>query len=195
MMSSADSTVSADRFSGDARRECELFAGLRIVVVASNCRAAVLRTLASARWLSMRGAEVMFLDTGSQDGSLEVVRARHPAVVALDVASSPLLLSDVAIQSLSDAEGTTGVTRRSPRWILQCPPGAWLDRFEVQGWMREIDQLPAGCFLTPRVEGEDESGAWVLARFQDLAELGSASAAVARFVPVTRRVLERSTAS
>ncbi len=140
-----------------------LFHGLRIVLHECDRRGAVMRSLASVRWLAQRGAEVVLFDgTGSRrsaDGTQEAVARRFPFVTLagpLKSGSGRGFVDQVVAPRVPD-DGTLGRISRwpTPSWILALSADVEIDRFQTQHLLDEIRELPSGSLLIPRVHGTD----------------------------------------
>ncbi|WP_145197282.1 glycosyltransferase family 2 protein [Planctomycetes bacterium Poly30] len=142
----------------DRDAEAPAFDGLRIVLHESNRRGAVLRCLASVRWLAMRGAEILLVDgvagLPSSDGTRAAVGQRFPGV---HVVASPRQGGLEALLSCYAAPVPARPT--GPRAVLRVSADLELDAFRVEQLLRELREQPKSIVLTTGLIGTD--GAWL----------------------------------
>lgn len=130
----------------------KVLTGLRVVLQGGERRAAVLRCLSSARWLALRGAEVVLACNwgnspgwAADRGLVEAVAQRFPWVRVL-----PGRGEDSGGFGAEDL-----LPMAAPRWELHVSADVELQCHSVEALLRELEEAPAGTILVPGLRGPD----------------------------------------
>jgi N-acetylglucosaminyl-diphospho-decaprenol L-rhamnosyltransferase len=118
-------------------------ADVSAVVVTYNAAPWIERSLESLRGT---GAEVIVVDNGSTDGTLEVVRDRFPEARLVEQENRGF-----------GAGNNTGMRAASGRYFLLLNPDAWLTEGALQALVAFADEHPEAAVVGPRLLNPDGS--------------------------------------
>ena len=124
---------------------------------------------------SVRGHELVVVDHGSTDGTLEFVRARFPEAIVVEQANRGFA-----------AGVNTGMRLGGGRYFLLLNPDAWALDGAVERLVEFADAHPASAAVGPRLRYEDGTSQVSIRGFPTLWRLVTQYLFLARLAPNTR---------